>query len=92
METKTETFFVICKKGDRTKLMKDYPRTGIVHTGDMNEAVTETNPRRLFVMLEEYADRFNNEWEVVKVKQTTTIDHRAMSAAKELELFKAGRY
>lgn len=90
METKTETFYVICKKGDHTKIMVDYPREGITFSGSLKKAYTESNPRRLFNMLIEYAERFKDEWEVVKVEETTTIDHRSMVATKEWEAYKAG--
>ncbi len=86
MNTTTETFYVICKKGDRTKIMV-YPGEEITFTNDINEAYTTRNPNKLFYMLDEYSERFKGEWEVVGVTVTTTVEHKVFDATKELEAF-----
>ncbi len=80
----TETFYIICKKGDWTKIMSTHTSKGILATGEISEAWTESNPTRLFFMLEEYSERFNGEWEVVRINEVKTIEHVAKVADKEM--------
>ena len=90
MPTTTETFYVIANKKDHTKLFKDFTEiewdirqkmptipNSFETTNDLKSAWMSRRAETLFFMLEEYNVRFQGQYEVLRIDQTITVDHKS---------------
>lgn len=85
MKQQTITYYVICHKGDHTRIVHEILFTDerkVKTTGDIDIAYTTRTKEHLFELLEEYESYFEDDYEVVGIDETITREYKSFPVSR----------